>query len=650
MNFGRLDDQESPTAFAGEFMPRKGFSLCRRCGGVQDDKGEIQHTRTCNASGNQSIADCLYLYREFNSEAVRMLIPTAGSMNAEERISSFIAALELGLRRQFAGAVDHLRVTTCKFPTAESGTGIEFLMLYDTVPGGTGYLKQMMNDPDNVLRVFRMARDALVRCECNADPLKDGCYRCVYAYRRSHEMASTSRNTALAVLNAMLDQAEGLRQIEGGLHSVKVNPVLESELEARFIEALRRIDVDATPVRLQEEIVGGKPGYVLTTAGLTYYVEAQADIGESDGVAVASRPDFVIRPARTSPDQRPIAVFMDGFQYHRERTGEDSAKRWALVRAGYLVWSLTWHDLEAVLGTGSDALDVLGGDDGRMAQLQRTLDTRWETGPLRDRLSDPSLELLARYLQKPGTGAWKRAVFTRLLGLFEPGNMTTVDLEREFADAIAGTLPPMLRDAFGTLPDETARTGRGSWRNTVPAHTQVFVAIPLAAVEPPDPDSMMVALHLDDAAPPEDQDYRREWNGVLRLYNLLQFLPNGWWTTTSGVERDLYPELPVPDHGVETESRSEWAEAMSLADPGLHSTMEALAAGGIPPPDVGFELAGPEGEVVAEAELAWEAERGAVLLSPEAHQPFAEAGWRTFAAAATDLTEAVLAWWAEGHP
>ena len=298
MNFGRLDEQESPTAFAGETMPRKGFSLCRRCGGVQDDSGDIQHTRTCNASGDQSIADCLYLYREFKSEAVRMLIPAAGSMNAEERTSSFIAALELGLRRRFAGAVDHLRVTTCKFPTAETGAGIEFLMLYDTVPGGTGYLKQMMNDPDNVLRIFRMARDALVQCECNEDPLKDGCYRCVYAYRRSHEMARTSRNTALAVLNSMLEQAEGLRQVEGGLRSVKVNPVLDSELEARFIEALRRTDVDAMPVRVKEEIVGGKPGYALTTAELTYYVEAQAEVGDSDGVAVASRPDFIIVAAR----------------------------------------------------------------------------------------------------------------------------------------------------------------------------------------------------------------------------------------------------------------------------------------------------------------------------------------------------------------
>ena len=59
-------------------------------------------------------------------------------------------------------------------------------MLYDTVPGGTGYLKQMMGDPNNLLKVLRLARDAIAECECNADPMKDGCYRCVYAYRRSY--------------------------------------------------------------------------------------------------------------------------------------------------------------------------------------------------------------------------------------------------------------------------------------------------------------------------------------------------------------------------------------------------------------------------------------------------------------------------------
>ena len=664
MNFGRMDDQDSPTVFAGHAAPRRGFSLCRRCGGVEGADGEVQHARTCGAGDERAIVDGLYLYREFKSEAVRMLIPAAGSMNAEARISSFIAALELGLRRRFAGAVDHLRVMVCRFPAADSGAGIDFLMLHDTVPGGTGYLKQMMTDPDNLLSVFRMAHDALVRCACNADPLKDGCYRCVYAYRRSHDMASTSRDTAVAVLNGILEQAGDLKKVDG-LRSVKVNPVLESELEARFIEALRRVDGDGEPVRVREDVVAGKPGHVLTMTGRTYYMEAQAELGASDGVAVASRPDFVIRPARESAGERSIAIFMDGFEYHRDRTGEDSAKRLALVRAGYLVWSLTWHDLEAVLGKGDDArdvLDVLGDDDGHMAKLQRTLDARWGTGSVRSRLAQPSFRLLVRFLRNPDADGWKRAVFTRLLGLFEPADMRSALLKRKLMEAAAAALPPMVQEVLGALPEETAFAGRGSWRDTPqetafagrgdwrdtpPDLARVFLALPLAAVDPPNPDQLVVALHLDDSARSADQDYRRTWNGVLRLYNLLQFLPNAWWTTTSGVRRDSYPEFATPEPDVTAAYPREWADAISLADVELRTTMEALAARGVLPPEVGFELIDAAGEVGAEAELAWEAERGVVLLAGQEGQRFAEAGWRTFRADAPDLVETISAWWTE---
>ena len=640
INFGRLDELESPTAFAGEVMPRKGFSLCRRCGGVQGSDGEVQHTRTCNAGGDGAIADCLYLYRDFRSEAVRMLIPVAGTMDAEQRISSFIAALELGLRRQFAGAVEHLRVMTCKFPAPESGADLTFLMLYDTVPGGTGYLKQMMNDPGHIMGIFRMSRDAMMQCECNTDPMKDGCYRCVYAYRRSYDMASTSRNTALNVLNAILAQAENLKEVPG-LRSVKVNPLLESELEARFVEALGRIEVDGKPIRVRQDIVGGKPGFVLTTTGLTYFMEAQVALGESDGVAIPSRPDFVIRPARPSPSQPPIAVFMDGFEFHRNRTDEDSAKRMALVRAGFLVWSLTWHDLETVLGRGHCATDLLGDDDGRMAQLQGTLDTRWETSLIRSRLPEPSLKLLVRYLQKPDPQAWKHAVFTDLLRLFQPADMRSAGLTVQFAEA-AKQLPAALREAIAELPAATAFAGRGGWRNTPPDFTQLFLALPLAAVETPEPNELIVALHLNDADQSEHEDYRGEWNGVLRLYNLLQFLPNAWWTTGLGVKRDSYPEFTVPEPAVETPISVEWVEALSLAAPELHPLMRALAEKGISPPEVGFELTNAAGQVIAEAELAWEAKRIALLLPDQDRRPFAAAVWRIFSAEAPDLAAVLV--------
>ena len=627
INFGRLDEQSSATTFAGDTMPRKGFSICRRCGGVQAPDGTVQHTSICSAGGDQDIVDCLYLYREFKSEAVRMLIPPPSSMDVERHLSSFIAALELGLRKQFAGAVDHLRVMTCKFPAADSGADLTFLMLYDTVPGGTGYLKQMMNDPGNVLNIFCLAQQAISECECNADPDKDGCYRCVYAYRRSFEMASTSRNTALSVLNTILEQAEDLKEIDG-LRHVKVNPFLESELEARFIEALRRIDVDSKPVRVREDIVGGKPGFVLTTTDLTYYMEAQPEFGESAGVAIPSRPDFVIRPAREMPGQPPIAVFMDGFAYHRDKTDEDSAKRMALVRAGYLVWSLTWHDLEVALGKSDGAADLLGEAFAPMRNLQKSLDTRWSTGLTRSRLGEPSLKLLVRYMQNPDVTAWRRAAFTELLGLFDSGSMTSPEFREAFFDA-SRQLPQALQEVLDEMPEDCAFAGRGVWRGTPPDLVQLYLALPLAAVESPEPNELTIAMHLDDSLQSHHLEYRQEWNGVLRLYNLLQFLPNTWWTTAQGVKRDVYPEFAPLEPEPEASVSTEWGAAISLAAAELHLAMHALANQGISPPEVGFELSDSNGQVIAEAELAWEARLVAVLLGEQDRISFDEAGWRT---------------------
>ena len=456
-------------------------------------------------------------------------------------------------------------------------------------------------------------------------------------------MACTSRTTALALLDAILEEADNLREVEG-LRSVKVNPFLESELEARFVEALRRIDVDGKPVRVREDIVGGKPGFVLTTANLTYYMEAQPEFGEANGVALASRPDFVIRPARECAAQPPIVVFMDGFEYHRGTTDDDSAKRMALVQAGFLVWSLTWHDLEVALGKGDDALDVLG-DAAHMADVQQELDRRWGTGLVRSRLDEPSLKLLIRYLQKPDAEAWKRAVFTDLLRLFDPDDMTSASLREAFIAASA-QLAPEFWEAVVDLAG-LAFAGRGKWRGTAPDRfVQVLLAMPLVSMVTPWPEELMVVVDLDDAAQSEAKEYGRAWNGVLRLYNLLQFLPRSRWTTTLGVRRDVYPEFAPTARamGVFAPTQPEWAagvswewaEAITLAAEELRPALRELAEWASPP-QVGFEMTDSSGRVVAEAELAWEAGRVAVVLSAEGRVLFEQAGWRVFQADDADL-------------
>ena len=315
MNFGRLGTGGQPVTFAGLALPRDGFRVCRRCGTVQkrgDD--DAQHTSTCSArkAAQADIADCLYLYREFSSEAVQMLLPVLDMPGSERRVSSFVAALELGLRRHFSGRIDHLRATTRRSPrragatagpeqgaSPEDGGGAahQYLLLYDTVPSGTGYLKELMTEPEKLLSVLEEAREALKSCVCNQDPEKDGCYRCVFAYRRSREMAETSRDTAVDMLDRILANRDELEEVPS-LGGLTINATFDSELKARFVEALHRVEVDgARAVKVRADLVQGKPGYVLKVGEHTYYMETQADIGDSDGVRRA-QPPRLPHPAR----------------------------------------------------------------------------------------------------------------------------------------------------------------------------------------------------------------------------------------------------------------------------------------------------------------------------------------------------------------
>lgn len=191
-------------------------------------------------------------------------------------------------------------------------------------------------------------------------------------------------------------------------------------------------------------------------------------------------------------------------------------------------------------------------------------------------------------------------------------------------DAAAGPDANAGRDAGRTLAD-------------------LFVALPLAAVDEGDPDAMAAIVHLhDDEASRGSARYRGAWNGVLRLFNLLQFLPAAWWTTRRGARSGLYPEFapaaggpaapgPEAETGLAPPPPGEgWEESIGLAAPGLRPLLAELSERGMPVPEVGFELAGDGGAVVAEAELAWPDRRIAVLL-PEpggSAAAFAAAGWR----------------------
>jgi hypothetical protein len=154
VNFGELGKPGADFKVANRESPRPGFKLCRHCGKVQgsprqsdDAEPEQAHAFDCDkrdAHEAASIVDCLYLYREFSSEALRILVPYTTHGVDEEVVQSFIAALQLGLKQRFGGKVDHLRLGTQDEPGRDGGPRRAYVLLYDSVPGGTGYLHQLL--------------------------------------------------------------------------------------------------------------------------------------------------------------------------------------------------------------------------------------------------------------------------------------------------------------------------------------------------------------------------------------------------------------------------------------------------------------------------------------------------------------------------
>ncbi|MCH7476225.1 MAG: hypothetical protein IIA27_16360 [Gemmatimonadetes bacterium] len=102
---------------------------------------------------------------------------------------------------------------------------------------------------------------------------------------------------------------------------------LQNGIDSYQLAAYGLADENVVPGAAYIEANLESPGQVRQTGAVVKIV-----LGEADGVAVPSKVDFVFRPATTLPGALPIALFTDGFMYHKSRIGLDLAQRAALGR------------------------------------------------------------------------------------------------------------------------------------------------------------------------------------------------------------------------------------------------------------------------------------------------------------------------------
>jgi DEAD/DEAH box helicase domain-containing protein len=136
------------------------------------------------------------------------------------------------------------------------------------------------------------------------------------------------------------------------------------------------------------------------------------ELGPGDGVAVSSRADFVFYPERFR-EGKPIVVFTDGFMFHagkgdHNRIGKDLSQRMAIVRSNrYLVWSLSWEDVENSLHKkGGHYENFLGDRCEKINALHARYDDIFHVQRLGGLRDQSGFDMLMAYLADPEPRMW----------------------------------------------------------------------------------------------------------------------------------------------------------------------------------------------------------------------------------------------------
>ena len=593
VNFGEFSDQGNKTLIGGREGVRRGFQICGRCGKVQQQSKDPVHALSCPSrkpDAPDEIEDCLFLYRDFSSEALRMLLPMA-DLGTNRQLNSFMAALQIGLRARFGGDVTHLQTTLYSEPEAESSLRRQYLVVFDAVPGGTGYLKQLVTPTDDSARLplfdaFQLALERIEGCECWNDEERDGCYSCLYGYRNASDQGDTSASTASEVLRKLLAAEPNLTEIEA-LSEVSIKGLMDSVLEARFIEALRQIRSGGKKAKVKGGMVADKPGHLFACGDAHWEVEPQVNVGTAEGVCVPTSIDFVLRSTQPNSSQLPIAVFLDGWAFHRDQIGKDLRQRMAVLASGkWDVWTFTWADIDTKLRDVSHdvpelALPNLGKFKAWMNKLNQPGNN--------DLGSVSTFGLCERELLGKGPD-WSKVAQAVLMSRLSAASPTD---GANWASFVSTAAPKCANNWSAVTP-----------KLAVHDACAINPFFELMAVHDGQQERLLCTLN-DDPANLESPTFKAAWHGYLRLFQLMRHSKDAWFMTSQGRLDDPHAYHAIAARRAGPGSSGHWQEFDDI-DPAFQPVARALMKAGIAEPELGLEIPGAKGRVWANAELVGE--------------------------------------------
>jgi len=636
INFGQSDTLSQSIPINGEEFPQQGFKVCRDCGltievnSKNDDQKYNQHTSNCASNTNpQSVNwENIYLYRTITSEAIRILLPVSTSL-VDEKMATFEACLDLGLRKKFHGNPDHLHILSYTEP-AEDGSRRRYLVIYDSVPGGTGFLKDLAR-PENFFEILQLALKSLVSCKCRLIPEKQACYRCLYSYRIQRELRLISRQLGVNMLNEILQLRSNL-EIIPSLSNTHIDNLIESELEQRLVNAIEKTCKGKPGSSFSSTIHNGKQAWDIKLGENHWIMEPQVMLGQASQADISSQADFVLWPQKPS-GVKPVVVFTDGFAYHVKPElnlggiADDILKRRSLIDSGkFVVMTVVWDDVKAF--ENDESLDFHFFNPHQIAFYEQGLAGLNNAMP-KNMLKKNAVELLLTLLANPNVDIWAQGASLMVLAALRP-------LRPMLAKEVLEQKTEALRTSviFPDLSIPTSSPAGDHFYNILSKNANhLLVDVPVQAVQNKKSGEFVVTLRLEDQQTQLNQTtFRQDWHQFWFFTNLLQFLPG--FSPVSAEYIQLTASQPHAETISTVSVTDEWNRVFKFAAPDVQACLAACDAAHLPAPEVGYELTGDSGKIIAIAELAWEDRKVAVFLpiKDSDRQFFIDTGWYTFVA------------------
>jgi DEAD/DEAH box helicase domain-containing protein len=248
--------------------------------------------------------------------------------------------------------------------------------MYDTIPGGTGYLSKLYNTEEFTL-LLKTAYEKIHDCQCQWEG-KDGCYHCILTYGNQYKRDSFSREVADSLFEKLISHVNSWETLSGSVGTISQTGVAEdSELELKFVSALKSISrnnnwtfekvPDADSYRYEMHVIDGD-------TDIRYYIIPQFALGGHYGVKTYTVADFQIicmsatinGIAINTVEKLPMwAIFLDGYAFHAQapniRFYGDKDKRDSISSSlthKIHSWTLTWEDILLFENEKDDSLGL----------------------------------------------------------------------------------------------------------------------------------------------------------------------------------------------------------------------------------------------------------------------------------------------------